>query len=107
MRPPAFLFALAVFIGCSRGNVVRVENNSNAVVSKVVVQGHGFTNQLGTIVPGSFCQVAVHPRGESGVTLSFQCGGKAFKSGSFGYVETYSDHRIVLFIKPDLSVDSH
>jgi uncharacterized lipoprotein YajG len=97
------LAATLTLVGCSGSSVVTITNRSSVVLSNVVVSGSGFTNRLESIAAGAEQQIAVHPRGESGLRVSFDAAGQRIDSGEQGYFEAQG-YRVSAVIATNLSV---
>jgi len=97
------LAATLTLVGCSGSSVVTITNRSSVVLSNVVVSGSGFTNRLESIAAGAEQQIAVRPRGESGLRVSFDAAGQRIDSGEQGYFEARG-YRVSAVIATNLSV---
>jgi hypothetical protein len=90
VRAAVFTVILATTIAlvwCSRGPVVTITNQSTVILSNIVLSGSGFTNRIDQIAPGGRQRLAVHWRGESGLRVVFEAGGRHVDSGEQGYFE--------------------
>jgi len=81
--PRLIILAAALALGgCSRAPVgsrapvVTLKNPSTATVSNVVLSGPGFSERVGSIVPGAEHKLTVHPSRESGLRLEFDADGR-------------------------------
>ena len=93
-----------MLIGCSRAPLVTIENHSAFTLSNVVVSGSGFTQPVGSIVPGSEHKLSVHPTGESGLRVAFDSEGRHIDSGEQGYFEGDGGYRVTATVGTNLSV---
>ena len=66
----------AVLSGCSRPPVLTIRNGSTATVSNVVVSGTGFSTLINMLTPDEVRRMTVRPRGDSGVRVVFEVGGR-------------------------------
>ncbi len=96
---------IPMFAGCSGGPLVTVTNNSSGTISNVVVFGHTYTNEIGTMAPGEARRVEVHPRGEATVRLVRESGGKKFDSGGLAYIEESSLYKVAINVRTNLEVE--
>jgi len=102
----ALLLATAIVLaGCHRATPVSIANRSGAAIEQVVVSGAGFERSLGTIEPGATVATLVHPRGESGLALSFRAGGRPVMLAPSGYVESGGRYRVRIVVDADLRAD--
>lgn len=98
------LAAIVVLTGCSRAPVVTIANNSTEVLANVVVSGEGFSERIDIIAAGAATTLSVRPRGESGVRIVFDAGGRHIDSGEQGYFEAGGGYRVAVTVQPDLQV---
>lgn len=98
------LLAIVAVTGCSRAQVVTITNRSTNALANVIVSGSGFTNHLDKIAAGAERRLTVHPRGESGVCIAFDAGGRHIDEAEQGYFEAGGDYRVAVTIEPDLKV---
>lgn len=99
------VLAAAGFAGCSSGTPVTVTNGSSAPIEAVVLSGSGFTEAVGTIAPGESVSLNVHPRGESGLAVSFRTGNRRVTAPSQGYFEGGGAYRVRAVVGSDLAVE--
>ena len=98
------LAAIVAATGCSRAPVVTITNRSTNALANVVVSGSGFTSRIDNIAAGAESTLTVHPRGESGVRIAFDAGGRHIDAAEQGYFEAGGGYRVVVTIEPDLKV---
>lgn len=101
------LIVLAVVLawgGCSRETGLTVTNHSPGVITNMVVSGSGFSERIDSLAAGSERRLIVHPRGESGVRVAFDAGGRYIDTGEQGYFEGGGAYRVAVIIEPDLKV---
>jgi len=94
--------AMLLLAGC--GVAVTVQNQSPKALADVTISGKGFLQDTGDLAPGSTRTVYVHPRGESGVKITFVADGRAC-SAENGYIEDDFMYRVIVTVAPDLSID--
>jgi hypothetical protein len=80
-------FIMALLLGCSRGVPIAIANQSGRVLQNVTVSGSGFNQRISSIPAGETATLRVHPKGETGVAIAFDSGGKKFSYPESGYVE--------------------
>jgi hypothetical protein len=85
---------------------LKVINRSGLDLENVILEGSGFHENLGDLPAGKSRTVTVHPRGESGLRLSFRAMGRQFTSGYHGYFESSGGYRVIVWIDRDLQVDT-
>jgi hypothetical protein len=90
--------------GCSRTPVITVRNESGCTLSNVVISGTGFSERLADLPHGAEIHRRVRPRGESGVRLAFEAGGRQVDSGAQGYFESGGGSRIGVTVGTNLNV---
>lgn len=98
------LAVVLVWGGCSRETGLTVINHSSGVITNMVVSGSGFSERIDSLAAGSERRLIVHPRGESGVRVAFDAGGRHIDVGEQGYFEGGGDYRVAVIIEPDLNV---
>lgn len=90
--------------GCSRETGVTVANHSAGVITNIVVSGSGFSERIDSLATGLERRLTVHPRGESGVRVAFDAGGRHIDAGEQGYFEGGGAYRVGVIVEPDLNV---
>ena len=104
MRPSG-LFAV-LLAGCEgRGALISVANQSGRALENIVVSGRGFTDTIARLAPGQTSQVLVHPRGESGVSVSFSAADRRVVVPAQGYLDDCCGFSARLTINPALKAD--
>lgn len=99
------LFAMVVALaGCSRAPHVTITNRSTNVLANVVVTGSGFTNRIDSIAVGAETKFTVHPRGDSGIRITFDAAGQHIDSGDNGYFEGSGGYMVAVTVEPNLKV---
>jgi hypothetical protein len=99
------LFAVgSVLAGCSRGTPITVINQSDMPLENVVLSGSGFVKDMGTVRPNAELRVRVRPRGESGLRIRFNAGGRAVSFGPDGYFEGSGGYVVIATVSPTLAV---
>lgn len=101
------LIVLAVVLawgGCSREVGLTVANHSSGVVTNIRVSGSGFSERIDRLAAGAEYRLSIHPRGESGVRVVFEAGGRHIDAGEQGYFEGGRSYRVAVIIEPDLNV---
>jgi hypothetical protein len=98
------LLVSIVMAGCSDDPTITITNRSGQPLDNVVVSGSGFTQSIGAMSPGAQREVAVDPRGESGVRLTFDVGEQHMDSGDQGYFESSGGYHVAASVQPDLTV---
>lgn len=98
------LLVAIVMAGCSDDPAITITNSSGQPLDNVVVSGSGFSQSIGAMSPGAQREVAVDPRGESGVRLTFDVGEQHVDSGDQGYFEGSGGYHVAASIQPDLTV---
>jgi hypothetical protein len=100
------IMALTLLLGaCSNAPRISVVNAGDAPLVGVVVSGNGFEHPLGAIAPGARAEVRVQPRGETGLTLAFERGGRRVVHGPDGYFEASGGYKVVATVRADGSVE--
>lgn len=79
---PAFVVVL--LLGCSQGVPIAITNRSGQALQDVTVSGAGFSQHIASMPAGETVTVHVHPKGETGVAIGFERGGKKFSYGESG-----------------------
>ena len=105
MRLALLLLVAGSLAGCHRATEVSVSNQSGVALEQVVLSGAGFERPLGTIAAGARVATLVHPRGESGLALSFRAGGRPVLLPPAGYVEGGGRYRVRMVVDPALRAD--
>ena len=90
--------------GCSRGTPITVINQSNVALENVVLSGSGFSEDIGTVRPHAELRALVRPRGESGLQIRFNAGGKEVSFGPEGYFEGGGGYIVIAVVSPSLAV---
>jgi hypothetical protein len=90
--------------GCSRGTPVTVINQSHIPLENVVLSGSGFSKDIGTVPANAQVRVLVRPRGESGLGIRFNAGGKPVSFGPESYFEEGGGYTVVAIVSPSLAV---
>ena len=98
------LLAIIAVAGCSDDPTITITNRSGQPLDNVVVSGSGFSASIGAMSPGAQREVAVDPRGESGVRLTFDVGEQHVDSGDQGYFEGSGGYHLAATVQPDLTV---
>jgi hypothetical protein len=98
------LLVAIVMAGCSDDPTITITNRSGQPLDNVVVSGSGFSESIGAMSPGAEREVAVAPRGESGVRLTFDVGEQHVDSGDQGYFEGSGGYHVSAKVQPDLTV---
>lgn len=101
------LIALALVFtctGCSRETALTLTNRSSGVITNIIVSGSGFSTHIDSLPTGSERRLLVYPRGESGVSVVFDAGGRHIDAGEQGYFEAGGDYRVAVIVEPDLKV---
>jgi hypothetical protein len=93
---------VALLAGCTRDARLTIVNRSAAELTNVVASGSGFTQAVGTLAPGERRSMNVRPRGESGLRLDFDSGGKHFSSAPLGYFE--GGYKVAATVSPEFNV---
>ena len=103
MRGATSLFLL-LLCGCA-GPTVRIHNESAVALTDVRVRGNGFDSAIARIEPGETRVVAIRPKGEAGLEVSFIAGGKRFDHPSQGYIEDSVAYVADIHVKRDFNVE--
>lgn len=98
------LALVLAWAGCSRETGLTVTNHSPAMLTNIMVSGSGFSAHIDSLAAGSERRLIVHPRGESGVRVAFDAGGRHIDAGEQGYFEAGGAYRVAVTIEPDLKV---
>ncbi|MEQ1796020.1 MAG: hypothetical protein ABL970_17735 [Nitrospira sp.] len=107
MLSSRILIVLALVLawaGCSRETSMTVANHSPVILTNIMVSGSGFSEPIDSLAAGAEWRLTVHSRGESGVRVAFDAGGRHIDAGEQGYFEAGGDYRISVTIEPDLKV---
>jgi hypothetical protein len=104
VRILAFCAIGAASAGCSRGTPVTVINQSHIPLENVVLSGSGFSKDIGTVPANAQVRVLVRPRGESGLGIRFNAGGKPVSFGPESYFEEGGGYTVVAIVSPSLAV---
>jgi hypothetical protein len=83
---------------------ITVENKSQAMLVNVVVSGKGFSESLGTIDAGATANTWVSAKGDTGITVDFDLGGKHYSSGEQEYIAGMGGERFTATIEQDLQI---
>jgi hypothetical protein len=78
---------MALLLGCSQGVPIAITNQSGRALQNVTVSGSGFNQHISSIPAGETTTLRVHPKGETGVAIAFDSGGKKFSYVENGYFE--------------------
>lgn len=81
---PFTLVSLALFAFCAR---VTVRNESGVALANVQLTGRSFVDSVTELTPEGEHTFWFIPRGDTGVKLVFQAGGRSIDSGSHGYFQ--------------------
>ena len=95
--------ALLVLGGCLSGVDVTIENRTALALGDVTVSGRGFSERVGTIPAGAMQALRVHPRGESGVRVSFSAEGRQYALED-GYIEDDFFYRARVVVDAGFSI---
>lgn len=98
------LLVCIVMGGCSDDPTITITNRSAKPLDNVVVSGSGFSESVGSMSPGEEREVAVDPRGESGIRLTFDVGEQHVDSGDQGYFEGSGGYHVTASVRADLTV---
>jgi hypothetical protein len=106
MQDPRVMVLLVSFVvaGCSDDPTITITNRSGEALDNVVVSGSGFSQSIEAMSPDAQREVAVDPRGESGVRLTFDVGEQHVDSGDQGYFEGSGGYHVAATVQPDLTV---
>ena len=104
MRRMTSLLLLVLCCGCG-GPAVRIHNESAVTLTDVRVSGRGFESAIARIEPGETRAVAVRPKGETGLAVSFIAGGRRFDHPAQGYIEGSPAYVAEIHVKRDLTVE--
>nr|WP_156133550.1 hypothetical protein [Massilia sp. JS1662] len=88
---------VALLLGCSQGVPIAITNQSGRALQNVTVSGAGFSQHLASIPAGKTATLRVHPRGETGVAIGFELGGKKFSYAESGYFEA-SGYKVAIAV---------
>jgi hypothetical protein len=78
---------MVCLLGCSQGVPIAITNQSGRALQNVAVSGSGFNQHISSIPAGQTTTLRVHPKGETGVAIAFDSGGKKFSYAENGYFE--------------------
>ena len=81
-----------------------MKNESNTVISNVIVSGTGFSQTITAIPPLRSASVSVRPAGESGVSLSFSTPQGLVSTNHLGYIETQGGYWAEFIVAADYSI---
>ena len=103
------LLLLVAAIGCLAScsnppTPLRVTNRSAVPLEEVIVSGSGFRQSLGTIAPGATRTAGIRPKGESGLAISFNAGGRHSDFPPGGYFEGGGHYAVTAVVGADLDV---
>jgi len=106
MRRQCVALLAMLLAGCEgRGALVSVTNQSGQPLEQIVVTGRGFADTIPRLAPGQAGRVLVHPRGESGVALTFSAPGGHIAIPQQGYLEDCCGYNVRLTVNQALKVD--
>lgn len=88
---------VALLFGCSQGVPIAITNQSGRALQNVTVSGSGFSQHLSSIPAGETATLRVHPKGETGVAIGFERGGKKFSYAESGYFEA-SGYKVAITV---------
>lgn len=98
------LVVVLAWAGCSRETGMSVTNRSSVVITNIVVSGTGFSERIDSLAAGAERRLSVHSRGDSGVRVAFDAGGRHIDVGEQGYFEAGGAYRVAVIVEPDLKV---
>ena len=87
LKNSVLAFVMALLLGCSQGVPIAIANQSGRMLQDVTVSGSGFNQHIASIPVGETATLRVHPKGETGVAIGFDLGGKGFSYAESGYFE--------------------
>lgn len=97
------LLVAGVFVYQQATSIVTVINSSGQTVNQVTISVNGASYPLGNLGSGQSAGAAVHPRGDTSVSLSYISAQGVQKQWKGGYIEG-SRYRMTLIVGPDGSV---
>lgn len=83
---------------------VLIANQSTLELRNVVVSARKSSVRFSRIAPGQTIQTTLKPRGESGVGITFDAGGRRIAVPEQGYFEDLTGYVVTITIRPDLTV---
>jgi len=95
---------LVAFFGHSSDPIITIENESDNTLTKIILSGSGFSQQVGDLPPGEKREVIVRPNGESGLNLAFQVNDRSYENNNLGYLEAEGGYRMKLIVDPNLKI---
>lgn len=98
--------AMVTLAGCSRAPVITITNRSTNALTAVVVSGSGFSERIDRIAAGAERRLTVHPRGESGLRVTFDAGSQHIDVDDLAYIEAGGGYRVTVTVQPDLKVSA-
>nr|WP_143029003.1 hypothetical protein [Massilia sp. PDC64] len=90
-------FVVALLFGCSQGVAMTITNRSGQALHDVAISGSGFSQHIASIPAGETMTLRVHPKGETGVAIGFERGGKKFSYTESGYFEA-SGYKVAITV---------
>lgn len=81
-----------------------VTNRSSLLLTNIVLSGSGFTERVGILEPGREKRITVHPKGSTGLRVTFDTGTQHIDSGQQAFFDTNGVYLVSALIKPDLTV---
>ena len=85
---------------------ITIKNMSSTELSSVILLGDRWDQQVPNIAAGSSVDIVVHPKGESGLSISFVALGKEIKKDDLAYIESSGGYRVIVRIDEKLNVSS-
>ncbi len=85
---------------------VTVINNSKVELEDITLLGSGFTKKIGSLKPKSSLITAVHPKGESGLEISFTVKSKKYQKDDLAYIESTGGYIVRITIDESLKIKS-
>lgn len=98
------LAAVVATAGCSRAPVVTITNQSTVTLSNVVVSCAVFLERVDSIPAGGEHSLIIHPKGESGLRVTFEAGTRQIDSGEQSHFEAVGGYRVGATVHTNLSI---
>ena len=85
---------------------ITIINNSTLELKDITLSGSGFTEKVGNLIPGGSMNTVVHPRGESGLEISFTAKSERYQKDDLAYIESTGGYIVKLIIDESLDIKS-
>ncbi len=85
---------------------ITIHYRTGETIRRITLTGKSFKVSHPQIKPGEAVTLRVHPRGESGLTMSFDTAKGRHTKGDLAYIESGLGYKVHLTIDPDYNIRS-